>query len=259
MKAILITIFLLTSQISFSQNDKKPSWSEAMPEREEAPKMDLDHSVNTDIDLGLDRESLFADEDDVSEDEPVNVEEERIANEKAEQERVANEEAEQKRVANEEAEQKRIADELAEQERIANELAEQERIANELAEQERIASETEEQQPVEEETMTKTESLPVETNTPIVVKQKYSWKKIKNAAPVYPSKAFRLKKEGWVDVQLTIDTQGKVVEAKVVEAQSGSMFNAAATKAVRKWKFEPPADFDINESQTTTVRIAFNL
>lgn len=67
------------------------------------------------------------------------LEQERIAAEKAEQERIAAERAEQERIAAERAEQARIAAEKAEQERIAAKKAEQERIAAENAEQAHIA------------------------------------------------------------------------------------------------------------------------
>ena len=73
------------------------------------------------------------------------LEQERIAAERAEKERIAAEKAEQARIAAEKAEQERIAAERAEQERIAAEKAEQERIAAERAEQERIAAEKAEQ------------------------------------------------------------------------------------------------------------------
>ncbi len=59
-----------------------------------------------------------------------------------EQERIAAERAGQARIAAEKAEQARIAAERAEQERIAAEKAEQAHIAAEKAEQERIAAET---------------------------------------------------------------------------------------------------------------------
>ncbi|MBQ8831963.1 MAG: hypothetical protein IJ000_00525 [Paludibacteraceae bacterium] len=67
------------------------------------------------------------------------LEQERIAAERAEQERIAAERAEQARIAAERAEQARIAAENAEQERIAAERVEQERIAAENAEQAHIA------------------------------------------------------------------------------------------------------------------------
>ena len=70
------------------------------------------------------------------------LEQERIAAERAEQARIAAEKAEQERIAAERAEQARIAAERAEQERIAAEKAEQAHIAAEKAEQERIAAET---------------------------------------------------------------------------------------------------------------------
>ena len=76
------------------------------------------------------------------------LEQERIAAEKAEQARIAAERAEQERIAAEKAEQARIAAERAEQERIAAEKAkqaEQARIAAEKAEQARIAAENAEQ------------------------------------------------------------------------------------------------------------------
>ena len=78
------------------------------------------------------------------------LEQERIAAERAEQERIAAERAEQARIAAERAEQARIAAariaaERAEQARIAAERVEQERIAAENAKQERIAAENVEQ------------------------------------------------------------------------------------------------------------------
>ena len=73
------------------------------------------------------------------------LEQERIAAEKAEQARIAAERAEQERIAAEKAEQARIAAENAEQARIAAEKAEQARIAAEKAEQARIAAENAEQ------------------------------------------------------------------------------------------------------------------
>ncbi len=73
------------------------------------------------------------------------LEQERIAAERAEQERIAAERAEQARIAAERAEQARIAAERVEQARIAAENVEQERIAAERAEQARIAAERAEQ------------------------------------------------------------------------------------------------------------------
>ena len=67
------------------------------------------------------------------------LEQERIAAERAEQARIAAEKAEQARIAAERAEQARIAAERAEQARIAAERVEQESIATENADQAHIA------------------------------------------------------------------------------------------------------------------------
>ena len=56
-------------------------------------------------------------------------------------------------------------------------------------------------------------------------------------APVYPELARRMKISGTVMVQVTVDSEGKVTDAK---ATSGNRLLAgAAEDAVRKWKFAP--------------------
>ncbi|MGA2250457.1 energy transducer TonB [Terracidiphilus sp.] len=56
-------------------------------------------------------------------------------------------------------------------------------------------------------------------------------------APVYPELAKRMKISGSVSVQVTVDAEGKVTDAK---ATSGNRLLAgAAEDAVRKWKFVP--------------------
>ncbi len=58
-------------------------------------------------------------------------------------------------------------------------------------------------------------------------------------APIYPELAKRMKVEGAVSVQATIDPTGKVSEAKSV---GGNLILApAAEDAVRKWTFESGA------------------
>ena len=77
------------------------------------------------------------------------LEQERIAAERAEQERIAAENAEQERIAAENAEQERIAAERAEQERIAAENADQAHIADKKGTQP-IAVETIETQSIQQ-------------------------------------------------------------------------------------------------------------
>lgn len=56
-------------------------------------------------------------------------------------------------------------------------------------------------------------------------------------APVYPEIAKRMKIEGAVKVEATIDPAGKVTDAKALAGNR--ILSAAAEDAVRKWRFEP--------------------
>ena len=68
-------------------------------------------------------------------------------------------------------------------------------------------------------------------------------------APVYPPIAMRMHIGGEVQVQATVDAQGKV---KDVRAISGNrMLETAAEDAVRRWKFEPGTG-------DTVVNVALN-
>jgi len=71
-------------------------------------------------------------------------------------------------------------------------------------------------------------------------------------APNYPEIAKRMRIGGVVEVQATVDAEGKVTDAKAI---SGSRVLAlAAEDAVRKWKFESGAGVS-----KVTVQINFAL
>jgi TonB family protein len=71
-------------------------------------------------------------------------------------------------------------------------------------------------------------------------------------APSYPEIAKRMRIGGVVEIEATVDAEGKVLEAKAVSGNR--MLEPAAEDAVRKWKFEPgPGSFKV------TVQINFNL
>jgi TonB family protein len=71
-------------------------------------------------------------------------------------------------------------------------------------------------------------------------------------APAYPEIARRMRIGGMVEVQVTVDAEGKVTDATAV---SGSHVLAlAAEDAVRKWKFESGAGVS-----KVTVQINFAL
>ncbi len=58
-------------------------------------------------------------------------------------------------------------------------------------------------------------------------------------APLYPPTELMKKTEGWVRLQITINEFGGVSAVSVVDAQPKRVFDAAAKKAIKKWKFHP--------------------
>ena len=58
-------------------------------------------------------------------------------------------------------------------------------------------------------------------------------------APMYPPKAMRSQAEGWVEVMISVGTNGRVTNVSVLGAEPRGMFEQAARKAVYKWTFHP--------------------
>jgi len=72
-------------------------------------------------------------------------------------------------------------------------------------------------------------------------------------SPRYPAEALRSGIGGEVLVEMTVGTDGKVSDAKVVRSNANQVFDQAALDAVARWKFEP------TESKVTTRRtLAFS-
>lgn len=57
--------------------------------------------------------------------------------------------------------------------------------------------------------------------------------------PQYPERAMQRGIEGRVLVQFTISKSGAVKDPKVIAAEPSSIFNKAALKAIRQWKYNP--------------------
>ena len=57
--------------------------------------------------------------------------------------------------------------------------------------------------------------------------------------PTYPMRANRRRIEGWVKVEFTITKEGIVKDPVVVDSKPSSIFNSAALKAIKRWKFKP--------------------
>ncbi len=65
---------------------------------------------------------------------------------------------------------------------------------------------------------------------------------VKRVDPVYPPEAARAGTKGFVEVEFTVDANGKVASVSVVNAKPSRTFESAAVKAVKQWQFAPGAD-----------------
>ena len=57
--------------------------------------------------------------------------------------------------------------------------------------------------------------------------------------PQYPMRAEQRGIEGWVEVEFTISATGTVKDPVVVAYQPSTIFNKAALRAIRRWKYNP--------------------
>ncbi len=57
--------------------------------------------------------------------------------------------------------------------------------------------------------------------------------------PTYPSRALSRGIEGWVLLEFSITPLGTVEDIIVVDSEPPNLFNSAAQRAVRRWKYKP--------------------
>lgn len=57
--------------------------------------------------------------------------------------------------------------------------------------------------------------------------------------PEYPAHARMRRVEGYVDVEFTVDREGRVRNARVVEGSPPGVFDRAALNSITHWRFEP--------------------
>ena len=78
--------------------------------------------------------------------------------------------------------------------------------------------------------------------------------------PQYPLRAAERGIEGWVEVEFTISRTGTVKDAAILNAKPQNIFNRAALKAIRKWKYNPKIeDGEAVERPGVKVRLTFQL
>ncbi|MCW8870941.1 MAG: TonB family protein [Proteobacteria bacterium] len=93
-----------------------------------------------------------------------------------------------------------------------------------------------------------------------VQNSEYQWQIINQVALDYPLEAARKRLEGWVDIMVTIDPDGKVVMLEEERYSSrGRVFVEPAKESLQQWQFEPPKSQGISSNVSRSYRIEFEL
>jgi TonB family protein len=94
-----------------------------------------------------------------------------------------------------------------------------------------------------------TEFVPLETFPEMIYQEK----------PVYPEKAEKEKIEGTVYVKALIDSEGKVIKAKVGKTSGNELLDKAAVKAAFDCKYKPGTQNNNPVASWVTYKVEFNL
>lgn len=85
-----------------------------------------------------------------------------------------------------------------------------------------------------------------------------SLKRVRMVSPVYPDAARKRGIEGWVELAFTVQTNGTVDSVEVRNASPAEVFDDAAMRAVRQWRFEPVVRNGERVEQRAMVRLKFS-
>lgn len=85
-----------------------------------------------------------------------------------------------------------------------------------------------------------------------------SLKRVRMVSPVYPEAARKRGIEGWVELAFTVQTNGAVDEVEVRNASPADVFDDAAMRAVKQWRFEPVERNGEKVAQRAMVRLKFS-
>ena len=78
--------------------------------------------------------------------------------------------------------------------------------------------------------------------------------------PMYPRRAAAEGIEGWVLLQFDVSTTGATKNVKVIDANPARIFDRAAVRAVKKWKYRPKViDGKALEKRGLKVKLNFRL
>jgi TonB family protein len=85
-----------------------------------------------------------------------------------------------------------------------------------------------------------------------------SLKRVRLVNPVYPESARKRGIEGWVELAFTVTPSGGVADVEVRNASPADVFDDAAIRAVRAWRFEPVERNGERVAQRAMVRLKFS-
>ena len=78
--------------------------------------------------------------------------------------------------------------------------------------------------------------------------------------PQYPARAKQRGVEGWVELMFTITATGRVADVVVTQSPPGPIFDSAAVKAVRRWKYNPKVENGVAVDRSgVRIRLTFTL
>ena len=83
------------------------------------------------------------------------------------------------------------------------------------------------------------------------------WVTDKMVAPSYPITAAKKRMSGCVEFSLVIGSNGKAVAPKIIKSFPEGVFHAEASKAIKKWSWQPtPSNLD-KKPVSTTIQLDF--
>lgn len=81
----------------------------------------------------------------------------------------------------------------------------------------------------------------------------------RNPAPPYPEEARRLKQQGLTLLEVRVNPEGRVAEARIRQSSGFPLLDQAALKGVQSWKFKPATLGGIRVENLVLVPIRFQL
>lgn len=93
-------------------------------------------------------------------------------------------------------------------------------------------------------------AAPVASTSPVIKRR---------VEPYYPDDARRTRRQGWVDVRFTVEADGSVSHAGVVNADPRNVFDRSALTAVERWQFTPGTRDGAAVPMEVRQRIDFHL